>query len=212
MPAWIWPTLRFLCTELGKPQFAASIMTAMEEIMTPQGRRTTDPWVENNTVSLLGALYMYVWRFACMPSEGLDQEMYVHARKQVIDTLKQSRKSVRIMDGDGEGAWEGWHNVLTKDLDSAAVWIKRHGWLESSWAKGLAGLAREDDVEQGQDDHNEASNDQSSRVTRADTMFQDRTDFLSERRIQEYAAWKDEILRRIVDLEQRAGDGMDIDS
>ena len=212
MYAWIWPTLRFLCTELGKPQFAASIMTAMEEIVTPQGRRTTDTWVENNTVSLLGALYMYVWRSASMPSEGFDQGMYVNARKQVVDTLKQSRKAVRIQDGDKEGAWEGWHNVLTKDLDSAALWINRHGWLESSWAQGLASLAREDDAEQGPDGDNEASNDQPSRVTRADTMFQDRVDFLTERRIQEYAVWKDEILRRLVDLEQRPGDGMDIDS
>ncbi len=42
-------------------------------------------------------------------------------------------------------------------------------------------------------------------------MFQDRVDFLSDRRKQEYAAWKADVLRRIGDLEKIPADGMDID-
>ena len=47
-------------------------------------------------------------------------------------------------------------------------------------------------------------------VKRADTMFQERFDYLSEKKRKEYAAWKAGILGRIKELE-RDGDAMEID-
>ncbi len=68
-------------------------MAALEEIVTPNGTRTNDDWVKNNIVSLLGALYMYIWRSVSMPPEGFNEAKYVQVRKRVVETLRQARVS-----------------------------------------------------------------------------------------------------------------------
>ena len=60
-------------------------------------------------------------------------------------------------------------------------------------------------------DDKEAKLNQTGLMRRADTMFQDRYDFLSERKKKEYTLWKAGVLRRIKNLET-GEDGMDIDS
>jgi origin recognition complex subunit 6 len=216
------PTVRFLCKELNTAQIGPVIMAGVETIVTPHGKRTTDSWITSNLVPLLGALYLIVWKGVTFPGKDLDQERYIRARKDVVTALQKARSTLTLpskgTDTD-DGGWEGWTDVKVKDIDNATLRINRHGWLESDWAHGIGDLiARNADAIDEAMELDGSGNDNGvevggGKVRRADTMFQDRNDYLSERKKQEYAVWKEGILRRIKELERGppTADAMDID-
>jgi origin recognition complex subunit 6 len=168
--------------------------------------------VWSHLTSLLAALYLYVWNSVSQPN-GVDEERYVAARSSVIDTLAKARGSISVKDVDEEDAWEGWEEVAAGDVDNAALVINRHGWLESDWAKGIEGLIRrdadEEDVAKGRR-VKERADPEAGRARRGDVMFQEKYDYLSERKRKAYAAWKEGILKRIREME--ANGAMEIDS
>jgi len=211
------------------------MMSGVESIVAPGGVMAEDTWVRNNLVSLLGALYLYIWRAVRWPGEDLDEAEYIKFRKELAATLKRARQEVtlnptassssgsplkrkRPTPEEEEAAWEGWHTVRTKDLDTAAIHINRHGWLELDWAKGIddliaqaGGTGEEDDVNEDGDSVTQGP----IQIRRTDTMLQERYDYLSERKKQEYEVWKDGILNRIKKLQARPPPamtaGMDLD-
>ena len=200
-------------------------MSGIESIVAPHGKRTDDEWVNANLVSLLGALYLFVWRGVTWPGSDIDEGEYVAMRKKVTGTLRRARETVEVkvpvkvgeveeegQDEEDEKAWEGWGDggVKLKDLDLATLHIGRQGWLEMDWAAGVEDLARTvlnredrdaEDFEHGQDGSN---NIEVLRVGQGDSMFQDRYDYLGERKQKEYAIWKQGILRKIRALETPA--------
>ncbi|KAK3314532.1 origin recognition complex subunit 6-domain-containing protein [Apodospora peruviana] len=185
LPPWMRPTLRFICKELGSTRIGPVVMSAVESVVAPRGTVTDDKWIRSNLVALLGAMYLYVWRAKVVQDE--------------------------------EDAWEGWHTVRAKDLDSAAVHIHRHGWLELDWAKGIDDLINQtaaSDGGEGGDDVDEGEQ-APLQIRKADTMFQERYDYLSEGRRADYAVWKEGILKRIKELERDTPppnhDAMEID-
>ncbi|KAK0741846.1 origin recognition complex subunit 6-domain-containing protein [Apiosordaria backusii] len=170
LPSWIRPTLRFLCKELGPASIGPVVASGVESIVAPHGKQTEDEWVMVNLVSLLGALYLFVWR------------------------------GVNVKGDDSEKAWEGWYDVKLKDLDTAALTINRHGWLELDWAKGVEDLVRmnrERELDEEEDAEREARDAEPVQLRRADTMFQERYDFLTDRKRKAYAEWKEGIMKRI---------------
>ncbi|CAP70538.1 uncharacterized protein PODANS_3_6040 [Podospora anserina S mat+] len=170
LPLWIRPTLRFLCKELGPASIGPIVASGIESIVCPNGKPTEDEWVKINLVSLLGALYLFVWR------------------------------GVNVKDGDAEKAWEWWYDVKLKDLDMSALVINRHGWLELDWAKGVQDLVHMNE-ERARDDEEDAEREERNaepvQLRRADTMFQERYDFLTDRKRKAYAEWKEGIMKRI---------------
>ncbi len=202
-------------------------MSGFESIVAPQGKRTTDEWVNGNLVALLGALYLYVWRGVTSHGKDLDQAEYVRFRKALVTALKKARETVEIPpsktvggdDDDEVGPWVGWTDIRVKDLDTAALRINRHGWLEMNWAAGIQDLVRMEEEAEDRDMADEADTRPEPRqVRKADTMFQERYDYLSERRRKDYAIWKQGILARIKELERdtppqqaKGEDAMDID-
>ncbi|KAH8883426.1 hypothetical protein GQ53DRAFT_752926 [Thozetella sp. PMI_491] len=198
LPLWVRPTLRILTRELGEARIGPTVIAAMEQIVVPHGRLTGDEWVKGNLVSLLGALYMYAWRSVSMPPEGLDEQRYAHARKQVVEAFRLARSSLSLENDERGEAWEGWQDIKGKDLDATALWISRHGWLESDWAKDLNDLAPLPEGDIGSVSTELAE----LQVRKPDTMFQDKVDFLSQRNRREYAAWKEALLHRIEGLEE----------
>ncbi|KAK0634572.1 origin recognition complex, subunit 6 [Bombardia bombarda] len=235
---WIRPTLRFICKELGHTRIGPVVMSGMESIVAPHGKLTDDKWVLENLVSLLGALCLFVWRGVTWPGTDLDEAQYVQFRKDLVGAVKKARKTVALKaptdeneEEEEEGdLWEGWQVIRIKDLDTAALRISRNGWLELDWAKGIQDLA-EATIDAQQHSASDDESDSSShnrgggeplQIRRADTMFQERYDYLSERNKLEYAAWKEGILGRIKELErdtpphlggeqQHQEDPMDID-
>jgi origin recognition complex subunit 6 len=236
-PPWVRPMLRFLCTELDNPRLTPLMMAGIDAIVLPHGRRSEDEWVNSNLGWVLGALYMYIWKRVYMP-DGIDETLYVATRRDVVEALARARTAVVFKGSTEEGVWAGWHATAAKDVDGALKWIRQHGWLEGDWAAGIddfvAMMGREglaEEVENGNgkgkgkgrgagkvgggvgdEDGDEA--DDSIRVRRPDTMFQDRYDFLSERKLRAYSEWKSDILERIAALEREpdeVGDAMETD-
>ncbi|KAK3683446.1 origin recognition complex, subunit 6 [Podospora appendiculata] len=234
LPPWMRPTLRFLCKELGNARIGPVVMSGVESIVAPKGKITDDAWVRDNLTSLLGAVYFYVWKAVTWLGAAVDQAEYVRFRKGLLSAMKKARDAVKVKRGDsldvpegeddGEDAWEGWRKISVKDLDIATLRINQQGWLELDWAKGIDDLvAQADEEEPASDDGSDAANNNTEplQVRRADTMFQERYDYLSERKRKDYAVWKEGILKRIKELERdtppdqhRVGedhDAMDID-
>ncbi|KAK1772430.1 origin recognition complex, subunit 6 [Phialemonium atrogriseum] len=211
LPPWIRPSLGFLCKVLDDSKIGRTVVAGMESIVMPHGRTTSDEWVMGNLSSLLGSLYLYIWGSVSMP-EGVDEARYVHVRKEIVETLNKARRTISIKGVDEGDAWEGWKEIHAADIDNAALRINRHGWLESDWAKSIEDLIQKDrEDESGGEGNDDADNTQSGPAKRADIMFQDRYDFLSEHKRKEYAIWKDGIIGRIQDLE-RGADAMEVDS
>ncbi|KAL1881395.1 hypothetical protein VTK73DRAFT_4155 [Phialemonium thermophilum] len=216
LPAWIRPSLRLLCKELENSAIGPIVMAAIETIVMPHGRRTNDPWVMENLSSLLGSLFLYVWASVTMP-RGLDESRYVSSRKRIVETLNGARSSVILKEdvSENEGlegpAWWGWKEICVEDIDDAALWVNRHGWLESDWSQGIEDLIRANErhSDHQYDQGDVADYSEYRSVKRADTMFQERYDFLSHRKRREYAVWKEQIAKRIQALQSAPGSTLD---
>jgi origin recognition complex subunit 6 len=201
LPAWIRPTLRFLLTHLGPAPIGPIVASGLESIIAPAGKLTDDVWVLANLVPVLGALYLYVWRGLTWPDgQDVDRERYVKFRKEVASCLAKARQEVELAGGD-EG-WEGWTEVGPKNFDEAAVRGNRHGWFEMEWVEGVGDLA---DRERDAEDEREGGDggEEVVQIRRADTMFQERYNYLGERKRKAYAEWKGGMLKRIKELEAR---------
>ena len=177
-------------------------MAGMESILVPHGRKSSDEWVNDNLTALLGAIYFYVSERAQWKSnhDQVDQSRYQASRKEIIKTLQQARESATFKDSDEENAWDGWQSMRPRDLDKAVMEVNKRGWLQSDWYQGMQDViatANGDGVEDEDEDEDQAEQAQSFEIRRADSMFQDRYDLLSQRRRDDFKVWKAEILRRI---------------
>ncbi|KAL2160167.1 hypothetical protein VTH06DRAFT_1823 [Thermothelomyces fergusii] len=107
-----------------------------------------------------------------------------------------------------DAGWEGWEEPSVKDFDAAAVRGARHGWFDMDWVDGVRDLADREEAKkraaEGGDDGAEGAGEVVvQQIRRPDTMFQERYDYLSERKRKAYADWKQGLLKRIKELEAR---------
>jgi len=202
LPAWVRPTLRYLCKELDAVKIGPTVIAGMEAIVCPHGRRTKDEWVLNHLTGLLGSLFLYVWNTVSMP-DGVDEKRYVAARKGVVEALERARQTITIKDAEEEEAWEGWQDVQVADIDDAALTINRHGWLESDWAKGIHDLIQREEDHAAEKAARKGIKGPIGPLRRTDTMLQDRYDYLCGKRRKEYAVWKKRIIKEITRLERQ---------
>ncbi|KAH8907278.1 hypothetical protein BR93DRAFT_945312 [Coniochaeta sp. PMI_546] len=203
LPPWVRPTLRHLCKQLDATKIGPTVIAGMEAIVCPHGRRTKDEWVLSHMTSLLGSLYLYVWNTVSMP-DGIDEARYVVARKGVVEALQEARDTIKFKEVDEEEAWESWQDIQVGDIDDATLTVNRHGWLESDWAEGIEDLiSREADHAAEEARPRKGNRVPIGTVRRTDTMLQDKYDYLSEKRRNEYAAWKKRMLKEITRLERQ---------
>ncbi|KAK3297833.1 origin recognition complex subunit 6-domain-containing protein [Chaetomium fimeti] len=222
LPPWIRPTLRHLLATLGPSRIGPVVASAVESILAPRGRPTTDAWARANMPAVLGALYLFVWRGVEWPGgEAVERGRYVGMRREVVGGLNGVRGEIGGEvgggvkdggDGDGDGedeAWEGWREIGVAELDDAAVRGRRHGWFEMGWVSGVGDLVDreakrvEEEEEEERDGEGDDNNGEVVQIRRADTMFQERYDYLGERKRKAYAEWKEGVLKRIKELEAR---------
>lgn len=135
---------------------------------------------------------------------------YVRCRRAVANALKRARSEVTSVP---EAGWAGWEEVKVGDLDAAALRVSRRGWLEMGWAAGVGDLvavgerrAAEQREEEGEGEGEGGGQTMMMAGRRADSMFQERYDFLGEGRREEYEGWKEGVLRRIEELEREEGE------
>ncbi|EOO03600.1 putative origin recognition complex subunit 6 protein [Phaeoacremonium minimum UCRPA7] len=203
-----------MCKELSTPELGPTIMAGMESILVPHGRKSSDEWVNDNITTTLGAIYFYVSERAQWKSsdDQVDQTRYQAARKVIIKTLDGARETATFKGSDQDTAWVGWRSIRPRDLDKAVMEVNKRGWLQSDWYQGMQDLAdrtNADDLED--EDHDATEQIQSVEIRRADSMFQDRYDLLSQRRRDDFKVWKAGILERIAALENSTVP-MEIDS
>ncbi|KAK3304136.1 origin recognition complex, subunit 6 [Chaetomium strumarium] len=213
LPRWIRPTLRLLLTRLGPAHIGPVVATGLESIITPRGKLTADAWVRDNLAAVVGGLYVYVWRGVTWPVAGekVDRARYVKFRNEVASCLGVARGQVEIPrnrddDDEKEEAWEGWGKVTGKELDEAVLTGNRHGWFDMEWVKGVGDLVERERARAEEDadaDVEEEERIAAVQISRPDTMFQERYDYLSERKRKAYAEWKEGALKRIKELEAR---------
>ncbi|KAH6613490.1 origin recognition complex subunit 6-domain-containing protein [Chaetomium tenue] len=215
LPPWIRPTLRHLLTTLGPSHIGPVVASAVESVLAPRGKPTTDAWARANAAAVLGALYLFVWRGVVWPAgEGVERERYVGMRRGVAGGIGGVRDQgvVEIEGGDDDGVWEGWKAVGVAELDAAAVRGRRHGWFEMGWVSGVQDLVdreaarveEEEEEEAGRGGGGDGDGDgEVVQIRRADTMFQERYDYLGDRKRKAYAEWKEGVLKKIKELEAR---------
>ncbi|KAL7950944.1 origin recognition complex subunit 6 domain-containing protein [Trichoderma barbatum] len=211
---WIQPVIRHLCAGSGHKKLAPSMLAGMESIMLSGGRKTKDVWALKNATALCAAVIFFV----AMRVKDIDQEqaiqpdIYEPTRTEVIGQLIRARQEVQVKGVESDTLWEGWVDVSNDDFDAAVSRIREEGWLEADWYKGIAdvinmSLPQDGDVVDDQDEEGALQVQQQ----RADTMFQDKYNYLSEGRRAEYKTWKDATLARISELAAslEAGGGND---
>lgn len=239
VPPWILPTVRHLFVSLvaeeGGRDLVPTVMAGLESIIAPYRQRTDDEWVNGHLTPLVGAIYWYVSESARLaPGEEMTAEKsaagYKSVRKEMLVALRGARRQVdipvtltrgktsRVTEEDETMFWDGWQEgVKAADLDEAVTEVMKRGWLNSDWYRSIeflrdkAGDAGNGDVK----NQDPADTVGTVQITKADTMLQDKFDYLNERRRTEYRHWKAGILRQVELLERgqdKAENSMDVDS
>lgn len=161
---------------------------------------------------LFAAIYFFcMMRVKALTTVDVDaKESYMALRKHILELLPRARTEVTFAGAEDEAAWLGWSLLRAKNFDDAVAHAREQDWFDSDWFEGIASV-----VKSGQDvDTTMADADNLDGLdepsTRADTMFQEKYDYLSETRRAEYKVWKERQLARIAELS--AAGTMEIDA
>lgn len=220
--------MRHLCTSLSTgdgPDLAPTVVAGLEATVAPYRRRTQDEWVNGHLNPLAGAIYWFVSESAGLaPGEEMTVETsrarYKSMRKDILRALRSARDEVNCsaptsrakktgLTEEQEAAfWDGWQeSIQAADLDEAITEVTERGWLNSDWYRSIEFLR---DKAEDADDQNLGREDSALaaatvQITKADTMLQDKFDYLSGRRRADYRQWKADVMQRI-DLLERVED------
>ncbi len=212
LPPWVQLTTGFLCKELGHELLGPTVIAGMEAIAAPHSRRTTDEWVNKNMVHLLASIYYQVELSFKDQSEEDQAGQRLVRERAILKTLRKVQGSVGVAGHDDPKAWEGWATPNQEQFRKALKEISDRNWLDSDWYLGIQDLKDTSGVQADGVDADDIHDAPSVQIRRADTMFQDKYDLLSERNREEYKIWKAKIMARIKEIERNGGgDAMEID-
>ncbi|KAI1084557.1 hypothetical protein F5B20DRAFT_567981 [Whalleya microplaca] len=217
LPAWVRPTIQFLCQELDEERVGRTVLAGMQTIAAPHGRRTKDEWVNEHLTPLLAAVYFLVSSQFYVLEKGkeLDGSQYVRMRKSILKALGRAQDNVTVTGMDEDELWIGWTDIRTKDIDDALAKVVDSPWQKEEWFAGIRDMVKADSPEDGGDDTD--MEDGEERITeklhvqRGDTMLQSRWDMTEQKR-EEYNLWKEGILRQIEKIERARGPEMEVDA
>jgi origin recognition complex subunit 6 len=144
--------------------------------------------------------------------QAIQPENYVPTRTEIVGQLSRARQDVTAKGIESDVLWEGWADITDDDFDAAVSRVRENGWLEADWYDGIAdviSMSLQHDADAIEDQYEDGG--LQVQQQRADTMFQEKYDFLSESRRAEYETWKTAILGRISALSasMEAGGGDD---
>ncbi|KAI0384723.1 hypothetical protein F5Y04DRAFT_220056 [Hypomontagnella monticulosa] len=218
LPAWVRPTIQFMCKELDEERIGRTVLAGMQTIAAPHGKRTKDEWVNDHLTPLLAAVYFLVSSQLYVLERGreLDDPQYVRIRKLILKTIGQAQDNVTVTGMDEDELWIGWTDIKSRDVDGAVAKVVENQWQKEEWFAGIKHLARTKDVEADEEDAEMGGSDERPfseklHVQRGDTMLQSKWD-MTEKKRQEYRSWKDDMLRRIQEIERSRGSEMEVDT
>ncbi|KAJ3575142.1 hypothetical protein NPX13_g4126 [Xylaria arbuscula] len=219
LPAWIRPTIQLLCKELEQEIIGRTVLAGIQTIVAPHGRQTKDQWVNDHLTSLLAAVYCLVagQLYVIRQGQDLDNKQYAKMRNSILDILGHAQEKVTVHGMDEDELWIGWSEVTSKEIDKAMAEIIKRGWHKDEWFDGFEEMVRRAEPDADKPDEDVDMEEEDTRVSerlhvqRSDTMFQSRWEMTDKKR-QEYREWKDDILKRIEEIERSQATGMEIDS
>lgn len=184
------------------------MLAGMESVLLPGGRKTKDEWALEHATALCATVIFFV----AMRIRDIDQdqavqpENYVPTRTEILGQLSRARQDVAVKGMEPDALWEGWVDIADDDFDAAVLRVRENDWLEADWYDGIAdvismSLQQDGDVIGNQYEDGGLQGQQQ----RADTMFQEKYDYLSENRRAEYQTWKTAMLARISVLSAETG-------
>ena len=167
----------------------------------------------------LPALIAALWFFVVVKmrgKEGQGQENLAR-KKMVRDVLLSAREDEGVSErvGQEEDAWEGWEEVVEKDVNLWRKEIVMKGWREMDWFENIVEGCGVDgeahfETDDGDDDDDSTSGEFEGEVRRAamGSMINPKYTMTSAKR-KEYEEWKDMMLAKMEELIE--DDIMDVD-
>ncbi|KAI3399248.1 hypothetical protein diail_7410, partial [Diaporthe ilicicola] len=221
-PPWLRPTVRYLCNTLntdGGSDLAPTIILGLESILAPHHQKSEDEWVNGHLTALVAATYCYAFASAQLaPGEDMTRNTFGASlkttQKKMPGALKTARNEVKIPNAQGKKSavaaeeeesifWEGWQQSLkAADINEAINEFVDRGWLESDWFRSIDLLRVAEQGAEDVDPEARQSTAAAVQIRKADTMLQDKFDYLSERKRAGYRQWKAGILRRVEAMER----------
>lgn len=210
---WVKPVIRYLCSATGQEELANTLVAGMDAITMSGGRPTDDLWVNENYTALFAALLWWTSVRAKAAAKGREvaRKPSLQQRREVISLLTQARKAVTVTNTDDGDPWEGWVGMKPREFNKAVETVEERSWL-GDWWTGIDAIVNPIDWDKVDvPDGDDADLVEPIRVRRADTMFQDKYDYLSEARMADFKAWRTDILASIAER-KTGGDAMEIDT
>ncbi|KAI1389207.1 uncharacterized protein F4822DRAFT_272794 [Hypoxylon trugodes] len=217
LPAWIRPTIQFMCKELDDERIGRTVLAGMQTIATPHGKRTKDEWVNQNLTPLLAAVYFLVSSQLYVLEQGkeLDDPQYIRMRKSILKVFARAQENVNVTGMDEDELWIGWADIKSKDVDGAVSKVVENEWQKEEWFAGIKHMVKTNDTEVNENVEMENGDErpfsEKLHLQRGDTMLQSKWDMTDQKR-EEYQAWKHEMLSRIEEIERSRGSAMEIDA
>lgn len=185
----------------------------MESITIPGGRESIDEWVWENYTALFSAVCYWVFARAKAVTTGhaIPREPAYQQRREILSFLTQARKTIEVPGLDPEELWKDWADLKPRDFTAAVTTVADRKWL-GDWWKGIDDVMNSTDWDEAKvPDDEDTELAAPIRARKADTMFQDQFDYLSDAKKADFKSWKQEMLMRI--RERQAGvKAMDIDT
>ncbi|KFY18295.1 hypothetical protein V491_04811 [Pseudogymnoascus sp. VKM F-3775] len=162
--------------------------------------------------ALVAAVYVLV--HTRLTGKEVNGKEYVALRRRILAELKNLRADDEVVarvekEETGDAGWEGWTDTVGKDVDAWLMQLSSRGWVELDWfenidsGSGVEGPeTRDEQMDDAEDeDANEDDDGGEESIMGLGTMMQERVDYLSARKREEYQIWKDRILEKIDGIE-----------
>ncbi|KAI0853785.1 hypothetical protein F5Y00DRAFT_59813 [Daldinia vernicosa] len=216
LPAWVRPTIQFMCKELDEERIGRVVLAGIQTIATPHGKRTKDEWVNEHLTPLLAAVYFLVSSQIYVLEQGkdLDDPQYARMRKSILNVMGRAQENVHVTGMDEDELWIGWTDIKSRDVDGAVAKVVENNWQEEEWFAGIKHMVKTknisvDDEDAEMENGNEEQFSERLHIQRGDTMLQSKWDMTDKKR-EEYRSWKEEMMRRIEEFEHSQTSEIDI--
>lgn len=218
-PEWIMPCIRSLVKKFSYPLATPHIYTGIESILplmarlsaavaeTPSKRPRRVASASAATVSdtkifgLVVVVFLYV--LTRMMNQNVTPEQYTKRRELAVHTLLELPAAKNVT-----------YSELSLEAEELMAVAQQEGWLQMEWFLNITPTNEIDEMEGIEVTHGNSLQSTAGKVRESKgagsdyiglgTMLQDATDYLSERRREDYIIWKAKIMDRVEEIEASA--------
>lgn len=192
-------------------------VTSVLTLPVPKPAEGTQEGRKDKVPGLVAAVYILV--VTRLLGKEVSGREYVGLRRGILAALMAVRGDGEVVAKveKGEGAWEGWEEVVGKDVDRWLMELSARGWVGLDWFGNIESGAGVDlperqgeEMENGEEQEGE-DEEEEEQMMGLGTMMQDRVDYLSARKREEYQIWREGIMARMEEIEKAKEGAMDTD-